>query len=38
VLVLDHGRVAEFDTPQNLLSSPSSMFSALVADWEKSND
>lgn len=29
VLVLDHGRVAEFDTPRNLLQNPDSLFFSL---------
>ncbi|XP_064100115.1 ATP-binding cassette sub-family C member 5-like isoform X4 [Macrobrachium nipponense] len=39
VLVMDSGRVAEFDTPKVLLSNPSSLFSKMVAaadsSWEK---
>eukprot|EP01121_Diplochlamys_sp_Union-15-3_P018939 TRINITY_DN7011_c0_g1_i1.p1 TRINITY_DN7011_c0_g1~~TRINITY_DN7011_c0_g1_i1.p1 ORF type:complete len:625 (+),score=107.71 TRINITY_DN7011_c0_g1_i1:214-1875(+) len=31
VLVLDKGKVAEFDTPQNLLKDPNSIYSSLVA-------
>jgi ABC-type multidrug transport system fused ATPase/permease subunit len=37
VLVMDMGKVAEYDTPSNLLDISDSMFSALVNDWEKSN-
>ena len=32
VMVLDDGCIAEFDTPQNLLSNPSSMFANLVQE------
>ncbi|XP_066942829.1 ATP-binding cassette sub-family C member 5-like isoform X2 [Macrobrachium rosenbergii] len=39
VIVMDSGRVAEFDTPKVLLSNPSSLFSKMVAaadsSWEK---
>jgi ATP-binding cassette subfamily C (CFTR/MRP) protein 1 len=34
VLVMHEGRVAEFDTPSNLLSDPSSMFFSLVQNSE----
>ena len=34
---MDMGRVAEFDSPANLLSIPDSMFSSLVGDWESSS-
>ncbi len=37
ILVMDQGRVGEFDTPHNLLSRSNSMFSALVANWENSS-
>jgi len=37
ILVMDAGRVAEFDSPQNLLAKSSSMFSALVMNWESAN-
>jgi ABC-type multidrug transport system fused ATPase/permease subunit len=37
VLVMDAGRVAEYDTPQKLLSNEHSMFAALVANWENSH-
>jgi ATP-binding cassette subfamily C (CFTR/MRP) protein 1 len=30
VLVLDQGKVAEFDTPANLMSRPDSIFASLV--------
>ncbi|KDO18969.1 hypothetical protein SPRG_14806 [Saprolegnia parasitica CBS 223.65] len=33
ILVLDNGRVAELDTPANLLATPSSLFSRLVTHW-----
>ena len=32
VLVLDSGRVAEFDTPQSLLQDPNSIFHSLAKD------
>mmetsp|Transcript_9777 Transcript_9777/g.10517 ORF Transcript_9777/g.10517 Transcript_9777/m.10517 type:complete len:479 (+) Transcript_9777:1-1437(+) len=37
VLVMDAGHVAEFDTPQRLLENESSMFYALVSNWENSH-
>ncbi|EQC40658.1 hypothetical protein SDRG_01736 [Saprolegnia diclina VS20] len=33
ILVLDNGGVAEFDTPANLLATPSGLFSSLVTHW-----
>lgn len=33
VLVMDAGKVKEFDTPQNLLGDPNSIFSALVHEY-----
>jgi ABC-type bacteriocin/lantibiotic exporter with double-glycine peptidase domain len=36
VLVMDNGVAAEYDTPQNLLADESSMFYALVSNWENS--
>lgn len=33
ILVLDNGCVAEFDTPANLLATPSGLFSSLVTHW-----
>ena len=30
ILVLDEGRLIEFDTPSNLLSDPSSLYSQMV--------
>lgn len=33
VLVMDAGRVKEFDSPQKLLSNPSSLFTALVKEY-----
>jgi ABC-type multidrug transport system fused ATPase/permease subunit len=38
VLVLDQGRVAEYDTPSKLLANPRSMFSELVNNWEAGNE
>lgn len=38
VLVMDKGRVGEYDTPANLLKNPSSLFYQLVHNWEKSNE
>jgi len=32
IVVMDNGKVAEFDTPSDLLSKPQSLFSALVAE------
>lgn len=37
VLVMDAGRVAEFDTPHRLLANDQSMFYALVQNWENSH-
>ncbi len=37
MLVMDAGHVAEFDTPQRLLENESSMFYALVSNWENSH-
>ena len=34
VMVMDQGRVAEYGTPKALLSIPSSLFFALVQNWE----
>ena len=38
VLVMDQGRVAEYDTPSALLSDPRSIFSELVNNWEAGNN
>ena len=35
IMVLDNGRVVEFDTPTNLLSNPKSAFTALVNQTAK---
>ena len=35
VLVMDQGRAAEYDTPQNLLSNENSMFYALVQQYNQ---
>jgi ABC-type multidrug transport system fused ATPase/permease subunit len=35
---MDKGTVAEYDTPANLLRDKSSMFAALVADWENAHE
>lgn len=32
VMVLDHGEICEFDSPQTLLANPSSIFSSMAAD------
>lgn len=34
ILVLDNGKVKEFDTPSNLLKDSTSAFSSLVNNWE----
>ncbi|KAJ2160764.1 hypothetical protein GGF46_002010 [Coemansia sp. RSA 552] len=38
ILVIDAGRVAEFDTPKNLLSNESSLFSRLVEEAKASSN
>jgi ABC-type multidrug transport system fused ATPase/permease subunit len=38
VLVLDAGRVAEFDSPSRLKNDPSTMFAQLVADAEREDE
>jgi ATP-binding cassette subfamily C (CFTR/MRP) protein 1 len=38
VLVMDAGRVAEYDTPANLLAKPTSMFAALVSHWDEESE
>ena len=35
IIVMDQGRVAEFDSPRELLSRPHSMFKSLVDNWDK---
>lgn len=35
ILVLDHGRVAEFDSPSALLARPGSFFKELVDNWKE---
>ncbi|KAJ3097648.1 hypothetical protein HDU96_000305 [Phlyctochytrium bullatum] len=37
ILLLDKGRVGEFDTPANLLSDPTSQFFSMVADTGEAN-
>ena len=37
ILVMDDGRAAEYDKPEVLLRDSSSLFSALVNNWETSN-
>lgn len=37
VLVLDQGRVGEYDTPTALLANPDSMFAAMARDVQNSN-
>lgn len=36
VLVMDNGKAAEYDSPENLLANQTSLFYALVSNWEKS--
>jgi ATP-binding cassette, subfamily C (CFTR/MRP), member 1 len=36
VMVMDKGKVIEYDTPQRLLSNPQSSFFSLVENWESS--
>ena len=38
ILVLDEGRLVEFDTPSNLLSDPSSLYSQMVQASHRVND
>lgn len=38
ILVLDQGKVTEFDTPQNLLNDENSHFTKLVNELKKSGD
>jgi ATP-binding cassette subfamily C (CFTR/MRP) protein 1 len=35
ILVLDHGRVAEYDSPQALLEKPDSLYASLVGQARK---
>jgi len=35
ILLLDHGRVLEYDTPANLLADPQSRFSHLISEIRK---
>jgi ATP-binding cassette subfamily C (CFTR/MRP) protein 1 len=37
VLVMDAGKVGEYDTPQRLLANEQSMFHSLVSNWENSH-
>ena len=37
VIVMDNGRISEFDTPRNLLQNPQSAFSCLVRQANSSN-
>lgn len=34
VMVMDKGKVIEYDSPQSLLSNPQSSFYSLVENWE----
>lgn len=36
VMVMDKGKVIEYDSPQKLLSDPQSSFYSLVENWESS--
>ena len=35
IVVMDQGRVAEYDTPSALLAQPTSMFKSLADNWDK---
>jgi ABC-type multidrug transport system fused ATPase/permease subunit len=35
IVVMDQGRVAEYDSPSALLAQPESMFKSLADNWDK---
>jgi len=37
ILVMNEGKIAEFDTPQNLRNNPNSLFSKLTANLNEEN-
>lgn len=37
VLVMDHGSIAEYDTPATLMANPSSIFKGMVDSWDQEN-
>ena len=38
ILLLDHGKLLEYDTPANLLANPASRFSNLISEIKKKED